>query len=216
MSMTRLLEHGAAPIIAILRGLPPEHAIAVGRALIDAGIHMIEVPLNSREPLVSIARMDAEFGNDALIGAGTVLEVADVEAVSRAGGRLIVSPNVDAGVIRLASELGLDCLPGFMSPSEAFAAIAAGATRLKLFPAGALGFAHARAIVEVLPRRAEIWAVGGTGAKDIAQWMHAGARGVGVGGSLYKPGDSPELVGERARALHAAWKHFSNGEKVNP
>jgi 2-dehydro-3-deoxyphosphogalactonate aldolase len=205
MSIAALLEQGVAPIVAILRGLRPAEAVGIAEALIDAGIRIIEVPLNSPEPLVSIARLHANFLSEALIGAGTVLTPSSVEAVAGAGGRLIVAPNTDAAVIRRARQLGLECLPGFLSPTEAFAAVAAGATRLKLFPANTLGSGYLKAIREVLPADAEVWAVGGTGAHDLQQWIAAGARGLGVGGSLYKPGDSPESVGQRAKALVDAW-----------
>jgi 2-dehydro-3-deoxyphosphogalactonate aldolase len=204
--MSGLLSEGVAPIIAILRGLTETDAVAIGGALIDAGIRMIEVPLNSPEPLSSIARLHDRFGRDALIGAGTVLTAEAVDAVAAAGGRLIVSPNVDAGVIARAVELGLEPLPGFLSATEAFCAIRAGASRLKLFPAGSVNRSHVKAIREILPGDIEIWAVGGTGEHDLAQWLDCGVRGIGVGGSLYKPGDSGEIVGQRARALIEAWR----------
>jgi 2-dehydro-3-deoxyphosphogalactonate aldolase len=205
MRISGLLSEGAAPIIAILRGLTSTDAVAIGSALIDAGIRMIEVPLNSPDPLSSIARLHDRFGRNALIGAGTVLSAEAVDSVARAGGRLIVSPNVDAAVIARAVELGLEPLPGFLSATEAFCAIRAGASTLKLFPAGSVNRSHVKAIREILPGDAEIWAVGGTGAHDLAQWLDCGVRGIGVGGSLYKPGDSAEAVGQRARALIEAW-----------
>ena len=213
MRMSGLLSQGVAPIVAILRGLTPTDAIAVGRALIDAGIRMIEVPLNSPDPLSSISRLHEHFGRDALIGAGTVLSVEAVDSVAQAGGRLIVSPNVDVGVIARAVELELEPLPGFLSATEAFCAIRAGASRLKLFPAGSVNRSHVKAIREILPGNIEIWAVGGAGAHDLAQWLDCGVRGIGVGGSLYKPGDSVEVVGQRARALIEAWSSAkSKGE----
>jgi 2-dehydro-3-deoxyphosphogalactonate aldolase len=209
MRMSGLLSEGAAPIIAILRGLTETDAVTIGGALIDAGIRMIEVPLNSPEPLASIARLHNHFGHDALIGAGTVLTTEAVDAVAAAGGRLIVSPNVDARVIARAVAQGLEPLPGFLSATEAFSAVRAGASRLKLFPAGSVSRSHVKAIREILPGDIEIWAVGGTGAHDLAQWLDCGVRGIGVGGSLYKPGDSGEIVGQRARALIEAW-HSAN------
>jgi 2-dehydro-3-deoxyphosphogalactonate aldolase len=215
MRMSGLLSEGAAPIIAILRGLTAMDAVAVGTALIDAGIRMIEVPLNSPDPLSSIARLHHHFGRHALIGAGTVLSVKAVDAVAEAGGRLIVSPNVDAGVIARAVELELEPLPGFLSATEAFSAIRAGASRLKLFPAGSVSRSHVKAIREILPGDIEIWAVGGTGAHDLAQWLDSGVRGIGVGGSLYKPGDSGEIVGQRARTLIEAW-HSANSTGDRP
>jgi 2-dehydro-3-deoxyphosphogalactonate aldolase len=206
MRMSGLLSEGAAPIIAILRGLTAPDAVAIGTALIDAGIRMIEVPLNSPDPLSSISRLHHHFGHDALIGAGTVLTADAVYSVAQAGGRLIVSPNVDPAVIARAVDLGLDILPGFLSATEAFCAIRAGASRLKLFPAGSVNGSHLKAIREILPGDVEIWAVGGTGAHDLAQWLDCGVRGIGVGGSLYKPGDSGEIVGRRARTLIETWR----------
>ena len=213
MRMSGLLSEGVAPIIAILRGLTPAGAVAIGTALIDAGIRMIEVPLNSPEPLSSIARLHDRFGRDALIGAGTVLTAEAVDAVAAAGGRLIVSPNVDPAVIARSVELGLEPLPGFLSATEAFGAIRAGASRLKLFPAGSVNRSHAKAIREILPGNVEIWAVGGTGAHDLAQWLDSGVRGIGVGGSLYKPGDSAETVGQRAATLIETW-HAARGRAL--
>jgi 2-dehydro-3-deoxyphosphogalactonate aldolase len=205
MRMSGLLSQGAAPIVAILRGLTSTDAVAIGTALIEAGIRMIEVPLNSPDPLSSISRLHQCFGREALIGAGTVLTAESVDCVAQAGGRLIVSPNVDAGVIARAVDLGLEPLPGFLSATEAFCAIRAGASRLKLFPAGSVNRSHVKAIREILPGNIEIWAVGGTGAHDLAQWLDCGVRGIGVGGSLYKPGDRADIVGQRARALVEAW-----------
>lgn len=200
-----VLDGGAMPVIAILRGLRPQEALSIGEALIAGGIRIIEVPLNSPEPLVSIERLASAFGSQALVGAGTVLSAAQVQSVAAAGGRLIVSPHTDAGVIRRAASLGLDCLPGFMSPTEAFAALAAGATGLKLFPASTLGQGHLKAVREVLPREVHIWAVGGTGAHDLDAWLAAGAVGIGVGGSLYRAGDTVQQVQGRAIALRSAW-----------
>jgi 2-dehydro-3-deoxyphosphogalactonate aldolase len=211
MDMTYLLKEGAAPIVAILRGLTPNDAVAVGGALVDAGIRMIEVPLNSPEPLESIARLHDHFGRDALIGAGTVLTCEAVDAVQKAGGRLIVSPHADVQVIARAVQRGLEPLPGFLSATEAFSAIRAGATRLKLFPAGSLPRSYLKGMREVLPGNVEVWAVGGTGAHDLAEWLEAGARGIGVGGSLYKPGDSAQIVGQRAGALIEAWRAAKAG-----
>ena len=200
-----LLRAGTVPVVAILRGLPPTDAIDVGRALIDAGIRIMEVPLNSLAAHTSIARLCGELGADALVGAGTVLSSAEVDSVAAAGGRLVVSPHTDAAVIRRAISLGLECLPGFISPTEAFSAISAGARRLKLFPAKGLGVAHLKALRDVLASDIDVWPVGGTGAHDIAQWLHAGAKGIGVGAALYGPSDSAERVRERAQALRAAW-----------
>jgi 2-dehydro-3-deoxyphosphogalactonate aldolase len=206
MSLSSHLSKGAAPIIAILRGISTADALAIGGTLLDAGISLIEVPLNSPEPLESISQLQREFGTEALIGAGTVLSAQQVVEVAGVGGRLIVSPNVNIEVIERTRALGLESLPGFLTASEAFVAAAAGAEHLKLFPASSLGPSHIQAIREVLPRTVEVWAVGGTGAHDLSRWLHLGARGIGVGSSLYKPGDSAAVVGQRARALIEAWR----------
>jgi 2-dehydro-3-deoxyphosphogalactonate aldolase len=206
MFINQFIALGAAPVIAILRGLLPDEAVSVGRALIDAGIRLIEVPLNSPDPLASISRLSREFGSEALVGAGTVLEPGSVSAVEAAGGKLIVSPNVDIAVIQRSIELGLDVMPGFQSPTEALAAVAAGATQLKLFPASSFPLTHIRAIRDVLPANIGIWAVGGAGGHDVANWLAAGARGIGAGGSLYRPGDSLRLITMRTEAIVAAWK----------
>lgn len=208
MPVTSLSGNDRPPVIAILRGLTPQDAVPVGRALLAAGISAMEVPLNSPQPLESIARLVDEFGREALVGAGTVTTRAEVECLAGAGARLIVSPHTDAAVIARSLELGLECLPGFMSATEAFAAVAAGATSLKLFPAASLGVGHLKALREVLPRTIGLWAVGGTGAHDLADWLRAGAAGIGAGGSLYRSGDTPQQVLERAHALRDAWcKH---------
>jgi 2-dehydro-3-deoxyphosphogalactonate aldolase len=207
MNLSAHMSQGAAPIIAILRGLTPAHALSVGGALVDAGITLIEVPLNSPQPLDSIERLQREFGARALIGAGTVLNVQQVDEVASAGGQLIVSPNVNSDVIAHAGVLGLESLPGFFTATEAFAALAAGARHIKLFPASSVSGSHIKAIRDVLPHAIDIWAVGGTGAHDLGGWLHAGARGIGAGGSLYKPGDAASVVSGRARALIEAWRH---------
>lgn len=205
MFIEELLRSGATPVLAILRGLPPPDAVGIGRTLIDAGIRIIEVPLDSPSPLISISRLSDELGSEALIGAGTVLTRAEVESVAAAGGRLIVSPHTDGQVIRRAVSLDLECMPGFMSPTEAFTALAAGARRMKLFPARTLGFDHLKALRDVLPQGIEVWPVGGTGPHDLAQWLKAGATGIGVGAALYEPGDIEERVHERAQTLRTAW-----------
>jgi 2-dehydro-3-deoxyphosphogalactonate aldolase len=206
LTLSSELERRSPPIVAILRGVQPNEVLEIGAALIRGGIRIIEVPLNSPEPLRSIELLAARFGEETLIGAGTVLTVADVDAVAAAGGRLIVSPNVKNAVIERAIQKGLDPLPGFMTPSEAFAAIDAGARHIKLFPGNSVGPAHARALRDVLPKTVQVWAVGGADAKNLGQWMTAGTAGIGVGGSLYKPGTSAETIATRARELVTAWR----------
>lgn len=189
------------PIVAILRGIKPEEISEVATALFEAGIRAIEVPLNSPTPLVTIEKLCAAFGNRALCGAGTVLSPANVDAVANAGGKLIVTPNTDTAVIERAVALGLVVIPGFTSPTEAFAAVKAGAEALKLFPAGSYGPAHLKAIKDVLPTRIACYAVGGVGADTMAPWIAAGAAGFGIGGEIYRPGMTAETVGQRAKAL---------------
>lgn len=204
------LRDGAPPIVAILRGLLPEHAVSVGDALIGAGIRLIEVPLNSPQPLLSIERLAKATAGRALIGAGTVTSSEQVDQVVAAGGRLIVAPNTDATVIRRALEHKVDVLPGAMSPTEAFAAAAAGARHIKIFPSSSLGAAHLRALREVLPRACSLWAVGGTSAANLKQWLDAGAVGIGVGGSLFKPDSSIDTIAAVATELVAAWRDTNN------
>ncbi len=206
MTIGQVIEAGAPPVIAILRGVTPEQVLDIGRGLLEGGIRVMEVPLNSPRPLESIERLRGALGAQALVGAGTVLSAAQVDDAAAAGARLIVSPHTDPAVIRRAVALGLECLPGFTSPSEAFAALAAGAPHLKLFPAASLGPGYLKALREVLPRTSGVWAVGGTGAHDLAAWLEAGAAGIGVGGSLYRAGDAASVVRDRARALHDLWR----------
>ncbi len=193
---------GRCPLVAILRGVRPDEVEAVADALVEAGLAMIEVPLNSPEPLDSIARLARRYGPEVMIGAGTVLTPADVAAVRAAGGRLIVSPNANPEVIRASA--GLVSLPGFYTPSEAFAAIAAGATGLKLFPADGASPAYLKAQRAVFPAGLPLFAVGGITPDNLAQWLAAGAMGAGIGSALYAPGLTAAEVGLRARAFVTA------------
>lgn len=192
------------PLVAILRGIEPHEAEAIAGALIDAGFSMIEVPLNSPDPLASIEAIARRFGDDAIIGAGTVLDTAQVRAVHEVGGTLIVSPNTDPQVITAAAEAEMVTLPGYFTPSEGFAALKAGATGLKLFPAEAATPAVLKAQRAVLPRDTPILVVGGITPDNMTPWRKAGAAGFGLGSALYKPGRSAAEVAAAAAAFVAA------------
>lgn len=194
----------ACPLIAIIRGVEPEAAEAIGGALVDAGFRIIEVPLNSPRPFDSIDRLARRFGHEALIGGGTVLDTADVVRLADAGGRIVVSPNTDTRVIEASVAEGLISAPGYFTPSEAFTALGAGAHALKLFPAEAASPALVKAHRAVLPRAVPVLVVGGITPDRMAEYFAAGANGFGLGGSLYKPGFSAAEVAERARAFVAA------------
>ncbi|MDE1146855.1 MAG: 2-dehydro-3-deoxy-6-phosphogalactonate aldolase [Azospirillaceae bacterium] len=192
------------PVVAILRGVKPEEAVAVGTALHAAGIRAIEVPLNSPEPLRSIERLVKHFGDDCLVGAGTVLTPDQVGQVHGVGGQLVVSPNVDTAVIARTVSLGMVSMPGFSTATEAFAAIGAGSRYLKLFPASSHAPGHVKALKAVLPPDVGVYAVGGVTPANLQDWVDAGVTGFGSGGDLYRPGMDVGLIGERAVALVAA------------
>ena len=195
----------ALPLVAILRGLTPAEAPAIGDALLNGGFGLLEVPLNSPQPLDSIALL-AHAHPGALVGAGTVLSAAQVRDVFAAGGQLIVSPNFNTEVVHEAVRLGLVCLPGIATPTEAFAALAAGAHGLKLFPAEAASPAVLKALLAVLPAGTLVLPVGGITPQNMAQWRAAGAHGFGIGSALYKPGKRAAAVAQDAAEFVAAYR----------
>ena len=188
------------PLVAIIRGVNPDEVEAVGEAIYAAGIRIIEVPLNSPRPLDSIGRLAKGFGDRALIGAGTVLDPVDVARIRDVGGRLIVSPSTDTEVIAATARAGMVSAPGFFTPSEAFQALKAGATALKLFPAEAVTPAFVRAQRAVLPKEVPLLVVGGVKPDTMRAWLDAGANGFGLGSGLYTPGQTPGEVAAQARA----------------
>ena len=188
------------PLVAILRGVTPAEAEAIGDAIFEAGIRIIEVPLNSPDPLASIVQLAKKFGDRALVGAGTVLKAEDVARVRDAGGQLIVSPDTNPEIIAATASAGLISSPGYFTPSEAFTAIRAGATALKLFPAEAASPAVLKAQRAVIPRDVPVLAVGGIKPDNMRPWIDVGASGFGLGGGLYQPGQSPEETLAKAKA----------------
>ena len=194
------------PLVGIVRGVAPDEAEVIAQALYDGGIRIIEVPLNSPEPFESIQIIAEKFGGRALVGAGTVLDSADVSRVAQAGGRLVVSPNTNAAVIGATVAAGLVSSPGYFTPSEAFEAIRAGAHAIKLFPAEAASPGVVKSQRAVLPKDVPLIVVGGVTPESIPGWMAAGADGFGLGGGLYKSGQDPQTTLERARAYVAAVK----------
>jgi 2-dehydro-3-deoxyphosphogalactonate aldolase len=202
VSATELLHSylDQCPLVAIVRGVTPGEAEAIGDAIFEAGIRIVEVPLNSPDPLVSIERLAARFGERMLVGAGTVLKAEDVDRVRQAGARLVVSPDTNPSVISAAAAAGLVASPGYFTPSEAFAAIRAGATALKLFPAEAATPAVLKSQLAVIPRDVPIFVVGGVKPDTMRPWLDAGAAGFGLGGGLYLPGQTADETLAKARA----------------
>lgn len=197
---------GRLPLVAILRGLEPERAVAVGEVLVDAGFDIIEVPLNSPEPLTSIAALVEALGDCALIGAGTVLTEAQVDDLAAIGAQLVVSPNCNPAVIRRTAAHGMVSMPGVVTPTEMFAALEAGAAGLKIFPAEMVSPAIIKAVRAVLPPQVPVLAVGGINADNMGEFLAAGAAGFGIGGSLFKPGKPLADIAADAREIVAAFK----------
>jgi 2-dehydro-3-deoxyphosphogalactonate aldolase len=202
--MTDLLTE--LPLVAILRGVTPARIEGVAEALFEAGIRAIEVPLNSPEPFKSIGILARIYGDRCLTGAGTVLDTANVDRVADAGGKLLVTPNTNPAVIARGVEKQMVVMPGFYTPSEAFAAITAGARHLKLFPAATAGTGHLKALLAVLPKDVPVYAVGGVGAGNMKEWRQAGAAGFGMGTDLFKPDYSDDEIASRAQASVAAFR----------
>lgn len=208
MSANELLHRylDECPLIAIIRGITPDEAQAIGHAIYEGGIRIIEVPLNSPDPLNSIERLAKRFGEQMLVGAGTVLSAAEVARVQGAGGRIIVSPDTNTEVISATAKAGLVSSPGYFTPSEAFTAIRAGATALKLFPAEGASPSVLKAHLAVLPTNIPYFAVGGIKPDNMRPWLEAGATGFGLGGGLYKAGQTPAETLEKSRAYVAGLK----------
>ncbi|KQN01698.1 MULTISPECIES: 2-dehydro-3-deoxy-6-phosphogalactonate aldolase [Sphingomonas] len=193
------------PLIAILRGVKPDEVEAIGEALVEAGFTILEVPMNSPDPLDSIARLARRFEGRAVVGAGTVLRVEDVEAVGAAGGTLIIAPNANVRVIAAAADKGYVALPGIATPTEAFAALDAGASALKLFPAEAASPAVLKAMRAILPKDTRVLPVGGIVPELMADWRKAGAAGFGLGSAVFAPGMTAADVGARAKTFIETW-----------
>jgi 2-dehydro-3-deoxyphosphogalactonate aldolase len=191
------------PLIAILRGVTPDESEPIGEAVYEGGLRILEVPLNSPDPLASIERLAKRFGDRALVGAGTVIDPADVDRVRDAGGRIIVSPDTNVEVIAATVAAGIVSSPAFFTPSEAFTALRAGATALKLFPAEGASPAVLKAHLAVIPKSTTVLIVGGIKPDNMRPWLDAGATGFGLGSGLYKPGQSPGQTVQNARAYAA-------------
>jgi 2-dehydro-3-deoxyphosphogalactonate aldolase len=204
------------PVIAILRGIQPNEAGSIGDVLEEAGVVIVEVPLNSPDPLASIATLSRAFGDRMLIGAGTVMDAEKVAEVSEAGGRLIVTPHTELSVVRAAKRAGLFAVPGFFNPTEAFSLLKEGADAIKLFPAEVVGPPMLKAMRAVLPRDALVVPVGGIDSSNIASWAAAGADGFGAGSSIYRPGDDARTVKEKAKSLIAAARMAGQAVHLRP
>ena len=196
------------PLVAILRGVQPAEVEMICAALERAGVSIVEVPFNSPSPLESIAILSRTFGDRMLIGAGTLTTVTQVDQVAAAGGQLIVTPHANTAIVRAAKQAGLFAFPGFFNPTEAFALLEAGADAIKLFPAEVLGPPMLKALLAVLPKSSMVIPVGGVDVHQVAPWLAAGAQGLGVGSSIYKPGDDAATVEAKATALVAAVRAF--------
>jgi 2-dehydro-3-deoxyphosphogalactonate aldolase len=203
------------PIVAILRGIKPEEAESICAILEEAGIVIVEVPLNSPNALLSVSILSRVFGDRMLIGAGTLTDPKQVTEVATAGGRLIVTPHADTAIVRGAKAAGLFAVPGFFNPTEAFALLQAGADAIKLFPSEVLGIPMLKALRAVLPSNTIVIPVGGIDAKNIALWMSAGALGAGAGSSIYKPGDTAVVVGTKATELTDAVRAYQLSAQVS-
>lgn len=192
------------PVIAILRGIRPEEAEPVCAVLEDAGISILEIPLNSPDPFRSISAVSSRFGDRMLVGAGTVTQPDQISGILAAGGRFVVMPHADVSIVRAAKSAGLFAIPGFFTPTEAIANLNAGADAIKLFPAEIVGPPMLKALKPVLPPDTLVVPVGGIDCESIGSWITAGAEALGAGSAIYRPGDSPSVVGSRVRLLMAA------------
>ena len=205
------LPSGAEPLVAILRGLLPQQAAAVGAALFDAGLRCLEVPLNRPQALRCIEILATMAPPDALVGGGTMLSPRDVDEVAAAGGRLMVAPHCDPELIAHAAARGMFCAPGVATPSEAFSALRAGAHALKLFPAEQIGVRGLKALCTVLPPGTPLWPVGGVDEAQMADWVRAGATGFGIGSQLFQPGLEAAEIGRRGASMLRAWRAARGG-----
>ncbi|MCI4591752.1 2-dehydro-3-deoxy-6-phosphogalactonate aldolase [Sphingobium sp. BYY-5] len=210
MSLDFATAFARCPLVAILRGVRPDEVEAIGDALVAAGFTLIEVPMNSPDPLDSIGRLARRFAGQALVGAGTVLTVDQVAQVQGVGGQLVISPNSDLSVIAATAKAGMISMPGYFTPTEGFAAVQAGAAALKLFPAEAATPAVLKAQRAVFPKHLPILVVGGVNPGNMGPWVQAGANGFGLGSALYKPGTTAQQVGEAASAFISGWKDLQD------